>query len=97
MFTALPLLAVSASTTPVSSLLALPEIKQLDIGVLDAIKARGVAEPVNTTWQILEHEDEDFRRISLKSRSYRTMDARASSRSHLHHQVLMNEDLVLQH
>lgn len=40
-------------------LLDLPEIKQQDVGVVDAKTVRGGS--VNTTWQILEDRTEDFR------------------------------------
>ncbi|CAN0548597.1 unnamed protein product, partial [Laminaria digitata] len=71
------------------------DYKQLDIGVVDAEKARG-GKAVNQ-WQIGEYGTDDVRRIQLKSGVYHIMDAVASSNSHAHHEVLIREDLLQRH
>ncbi|CAM9744571.1 unnamed protein product, partial [Laminaria digitata] len=67
-------------------------IKQMDIGVVDAKTAKG-GWAVNS-WQILDDGTEDVRRIPLGSGRYHIMSDVASSSSHAHHQVVVDEDLL---
>lgn len=71
------------------------DFKQLDIGIVDAEKARG-GMAVNQ-WQIREDGTADVIRIQLKSGAYHIMDAVASSNSHAHHEVFIREDLLQRH
>ncbi|CAB1119211.1 unnamed protein product [Ectocarpus sp. CCAP 1310/34] len=80
----------------VANLSAPKGLKQLEIGMTDASKAKGGG-AVNP-WQLQADGEPDARRFDCVTGSYHVMDTVATGLdSHAHHQALVNKELILKH